>query len=124
MIQMTAPKGQMQPVKPTKDKRYGLMKVRIGTNHVVRCADGIKRQFEVKDLSRHPKIKTIAVCFHCAKEWKNEAELVAAHPDEEIMQRQQEQHLYGLWNDEPTAPVAEGQKVNLGTVVGLLSDTF
>lgn len=106
------------PVKPERKKRLGLMKIRIDSNHIVRGPDGVNRQFKVLDITRMPKIKHVAVCLMCKKTWDSEEELVAAHPDNRIMYKQEEIHPYGFWSDEP---VEKGNK-DPGKVVGLLSD--
>lgn len=107
-----------QALKSTKKKRFGLMKIRIESNHIIKGPDGVNRQFKTKDRTRHPKAAVVAVCLACKKTWETEEELLAAHSDERILRKQEEAHPYGFWCAEP---LEKGNK-DPGKVLGLLSD--
>jgi hypothetical protein len=80
------------------------MKLRIGTNHVVRCPDKVIRQYKVRDKRLHPYAKTVAICLFCKEQWPTEQELLAAHPETNIMVKQEEPHVWGYWSDDPVNP--------------------
>lgn len=121
------------PGAPTRKPRYGTIKIIIGSNHVIKGPDGIKRQYTTRDKSRFPKVKCVAVCLKCAKTFESEEDLLASHPDERVLRKQEEAHAYGFWSDEPLEPVEKtdnkvdklekaDKKLNPVKVVGLLSD--
>jgi hypothetical protein len=114
---MNSSSSTANPLKTPK-KRFGLMKIQIDSNHIIKGPDGINRQFKTRDLTRNNKAKYVAVCLACKKTWENEEELMAAHPDERILRKQEEAHPYGFWSDEP---LEKGNK-DPAKVVGLLSD--
>ena len=99
-----------------KKVRFGTFKIRIGSNHVIKGPDGIKRQFTTLDISRHPEVKTIAVCLKCGEKYETEEALLAAHPENRVLAKNEESHPYGWWSDD----VKEGGKKK--DVIGLLSD--
>lgn len=112
------------PLKSVRQKRFGLMKIKIDSNHVIKGPDGINRQFKTKDITRHPKLKTTVVCLACKKTWDTEEELIAAHPDERIMRKQEEPHPYGWWCDDLIVLKEKDDKTpkDPAKVVGFLSD--
>ena len=96
--------------------RVGLMKVRINSNHIVRGADGINRQFNTKDLQLWSRAKKVLICVACKRTFATEQELLAYHQaDPGRLER--EAHPYGFWSEDP---IGESEKP--GLVVGLLSD--
>ena len=105
------------PVQQTKKPRYGLMMARIGSNHNIKLADGIVRSYKVKDKTRHPKVKCVALCLGCNKKHATLEELIADHPDEVILRRQEEKHVYAFWSDDPI----DAKDKDPAKVVGLLS---
>lgn len=94
--------------------RYGLMKARIGSSHMIRGKDGVMRQVMVRDRERHARESVVWFCLSCRVDFKTEAELVEAHPEPHIMERQQEKHVYAMWSDKPVAEDSQ-------ELVGLLS---
>lgn len=123
--------GQMKapPVSSGKQPRYGLMMARIDSNHVLRTPDGIERQYKVKNANRFPKANTVAICFFCKKQHATIEDLVADHPDEKVMRKQQERHVFALWSDDPLDGVKKEESkekkekpvIDYNKVVGLLS---
>ncbi len=112
------------PLKAGKP-RYGTMKIRIGSNHVVSGPDGIKRQFQTRDISRFAsKAKYVCVCFRCNKQWENEAALLMDHPENRILEKQEEEHVYGFWSlvyTDFTEP-KKGETIDYTRIIGLMSD--
>lgn len=110
------------PVAGPKKKRYGLFKVRPGSDHVIRCPDGQARQFKVGER-RHLKEGATLLCYckYCKKDWPTEQDLLAAHPDQVVMIKQEEDHAY-VWKEvkEPTA--GAGKSGAVATIVALFSD--
>lgn len=99
-----------QVVTTEKKKRFGLMRVRVESNHILKMGDGktTKRmQVTARDRSRFPEAKTVCVCVYCrdhrAENWKfkSERELVAAHPTRAVMVKSEEAHVYFWWSDDP-----------------------
>lgn len=106
---------------PAKKVRFGTMKVRINSNHIIKGPDGIKRQFQTLDKSRYPKAVCSCVCLKCNKSYEDEETLLADHPDNRTLTKNEEAHLYGWWCNEPANPDAKG-KLDPAKVLGLLSD--
>lgn len=114
------------PVTPTKKPRYGTFKIKIGSNHIIKTQDGIQRQFKVRDKSRHPKANVVCVCLYCKKTFADEETLLSEHPENRILEKQEEAHVYGWWSDDPIEPSTDEKQnklaVKSGKVLGLLSD--
>lgn len=109
----------------TRKVRFGTMKIRIGSDHIIKGPDGIARQFKTLDKSRHPKAKMVCVCLKCNKQFDTEEDLLANHPDERILQKQEEAHPYGWWSNDPVNPddkPSKDGKIDPTKVLGLLSD--
>lgn len=84
--------------------RTGIMLARIGSQHMVRGANGEYRQHTTADLARHPGVATHAVCFarECrGKTWATIEACVSEHPADEVMRRQGEVHVVALWSNAP-----------------------
>lgn len=112
------------PTTPSRNPRYGLMMARIGTNHVIKNSDGVVRQFKVRDKSRHPTAKCVAVCLHCNQKFQTVEDLIADHPDEAILRKQQEKHVYVFWSEDPvdkTEKSDKDKKLGFDKILGLLS---
>jgi hypothetical protein len=96
-------------------KRFGCIPARIGSEHMLRLKidwtsarpgemarpirKGTNVQLTVQDITRHSKLAAEAkwVCMHpeCrGKDWDSKEELLAAHPDNRILEKQEETHLY------------------------------
>ena len=83
-------------VAPSKKKRFGVFKIIPGATQTLRFRDGIDRIVTTRERRECGDVKTVAVCIKCQKEWPNEKELLAAHPSDKIMQKQEEAHPYLL----------------------------
>lgn len=112
------------PLKQERKPRYGTIKVKIDSNHIIKGPDGVNRQYKVKDISRHPGVKTACICLKCGKAWPTESEMKADHADEQILVRQSEAHIYGWWSEDPAEPTADKKPKDLAKVIGLLSDEY
>lgn len=119
----------MQAMNQPRGIRYGLIKIRIGSTHMVKGPDGKKRYYVVVDKSRHLSLNAVCVCFECKQTWSTEEELKAAHPEEREMRKNEEKHVYGWWSEEIDAEKPEktnGKKKSDGPdpdrFIGLLSD--
>lgn len=108
--------------------RYGLIKAYVGSNLVMRHADGVKREHAVLDHAHHPAAKGGFFCFACNRSWPTEELLRKDHPEQRKMVKQEEKHLYAFWStdqqetgdqDDKGKPIL---KKGLGHVVGFLSD--
>ena len=71
---------------------------------MIKNADGIIRQYTVQDLSRHVtaegKEPPVCVCLYCKKTFANEQELLVSHPEERVLRKQEESHIFGWWLEE------------------------
>lgn len=124
--------NQAQPLKQEKKARFGLIKVRIDSHHVLKSPDGRQRQFRVLDKRRYPKAKLTCVCLYCKKSWQDEETLLAEHPETYEMEKNEETHIYAFWSDDPLEPSSNEDKkiaakedelaVKSGKVLGLLSN--
>jgi hypothetical protein len=91
--------------------KYGCIAARIGTNHMVKLRvdwtseqgrsfrKGTNVQLTCLDITRHPELtKTKGLvtwhCVYCRQDWESKEELIAAHPDNRILAKQLETHLY------------------------------
>ena len=115
-----------------QERRSGIMKAYIGTNHDVKV-QGRVAKFQVREYSKHPDAIGEYICLNCCKKYDDEESMRAAHPSDEVMQRRGEPHVIALWSDDPTVveePVkgADGkvipQRVDPFKVIGLLSDEW
>jgi hypothetical protein len=110
--------------------RFGLIKVFIGSDHVIKGPDGLNRQFKVRDKSKFPKVECQCVCLTCNKAFEDEETLLAEHPENRIMTKQQEKHVYAWWSTKPVIAAvadvkAEKDKkvvVDYTNIIGLMSD--
>lgn len=90
----------------TPKKRYGLMRVRVESNHVLRIG-GVRQQVRARDRSRFPDAKQVEwTCIWCRDHggrgtFKTESELVASHPSRSVMTKQEEAHVYFAWCNDP-----------------------
>jgi hypothetical protein len=91
-------------MKQQQQGRTGLCMVRIGSQHMVKLADGSKIYVEVLDRSRHRKAKCCARCLTCGVEFPTSDELIEAHPEEDIMARNNEQHIWGFYSSDLKDP--------------------
>lgn len=103
-----------------RKKHVGLFKILVGTTHMVKGSDGVKRQFRVTDKNRGSVKDVSCVCLACNATYADEAELRAKHPEESVLRKQQEPHPFGWWSNQPKA---KGD-ADPGKVVGLLSDEY
>jgi len=108
------PQYQIQIQSP-RAARLGLLKVPVGSAHMVKGKDGVGRYFDTADRSRFPKAKTVCRCLTCNKDFPTEDALIEAHPSEAVLVRQNEKHVYGFWSDDPMTKDSEAP-------IGLLSD--
>jgi hypothetical protein len=115
-------------------KRFGCIAARIGTSHILKLKvdyisgsragempkmfrKGTNIQLGVEDITRHPDLRSQAkwYCHFCRDEWDTKEELIAAHPENRILAKQQETHLYYAYvqrNASPGKPAKlEGGKV-------------
>ncbi len=118
----------------TKTPVRGITKAKHGTNHPMRGTDGVVTMVPVRDRSRYPhaKVRHIclnAICMAAGRKWTSLESLIAEHPEQKIMARQEETHVVAMWSDDPlvaVAPKAKGDKdapePPPGEPIGLLSD--
>ncbi len=92
-------------------KLTGTHKARAGSNHVVKGKDGVGKQMPILDKTRKLGLKGTCLCLTCGLEESSEAKLLAAHPDESILRRQDECHVYA-WTE----------RKEDGTLMALYSD--
>jgi hypothetical protein len=97
--------GHSQPDYTSHNRRirYGLMRILVGSTHVIVGPDGKHRQFAVLDRARHRSAKCVAVCLGCNRTWATVEELIAAHPSATEMVKSEAKHPYGWWCDELSA---------------------
>lgn len=84
-----------------KQKKYGLLEVKVGSNHIVRTRDRVKRQVRVRDLGKYRDLTCVCVCLSCGKEYKDEYDLQSQHDDEHKMFLEEQVHVWGYWSEEP-----------------------
>ena len=123
---------QRETVVQSKRMVFGLLKARIGSDHMIRTGKSLA-QFRVQDIRRHSKAKAIAwICLHpeCrGTKFASEAELVEAHDSAEDLVKRNEKHVFAAWSDDPVVlkPATkdkDGKSVAEVThPLGLLSDT-
>lgn len=117
------------PVGPAKRKRFGCIAARIGSQQAHRLgvtAEGARAgsivHAIVKDVTRHPEEAEQAkwVCRHAAcasKSWQSKAALLKDHPENRILDKQEETHLYlAVFEAEATPAVAEKRDEKSGKV--------
>lgn len=103
------------------EMQYGAIKARIRSAHLIKCPDGVAREFTVEDRAAHPTAKTQVICFCCKGNWKTEQEFLAEHVN---TYDKRESHAYAWvrfaeWEvDKDKKPI----KPEFETVLGLLSD--
>lgn len=120
----------MQPTLKAPKPIYGLNLLRIDSNHIVRCSDGMSRQYTVRDLAKHPKCNRVVVCLKCGKTYASKEELFEQHPEHKVMQNNEETHSWAYWSEDPVlAGKAEEKEtkgapkiVDYARILGLLSD--
>ena len=105
-------------MQPAKKKKLGLFPITIGSNHVFKNADGIRRQFRAGDIRLVEDPEAKLYCFRCKQSYASKVEMLAAHGPDSELQKQEDGHPYGYWSDKP---LVKGDK-NPAKVVGLLSD--
>lgn len=95
-------KGAPAPVIGSQVKRFGIVKMRIGANFMIRGKDGRKAQFEVRERARFKSAPAVFVCLHAeckGKTFKTADDVIAQHPEHEVMERSEETHIVGMWSD-------------------------
>jgi hypothetical protein len=129
--------------------KYGCIAARIGTDHMIKLRvdwtteqgrmvrKGTNVQLSCQDITRHPELtKAPGVvkwhCVYCRQDWDTKEELLASHPDNRILAKQNETHLYYATAQRSAAPgkpaKMDGNKVvaeavePTESVVKLLSD--
>ena len=128
----------MTDVTKPKQHQYGLSKIRVGSSHQIRNAEGEHASVTCIDsrdkAGLDPKARPF--CLKCQRSYASIQEMHTAHPEERVMQRQRESHPWGLWSDRPIrvqkithhfgSPQPErndkGEIIMVDTVVGLTSD--
>lgn len=82
--------------------KYGMLLVRVGSNHVVKCADNVRREFRVRDAARHPNANRVVVCLTCNRQYASKEELLADsdHPDYAVMAQNSSTHVWGYWSED------------------------
>lgn len=111
--------------RPQLKVRFGMVKIRVGSKHMIKGKDGIARHFTVLDYSRNPDRKSVAICLHCKQTWPTMKELLASHQPNAVLRKLEETHVYGYWCDEQTVPLDKNDKnakADPGKVVGFLSE--
>lgn len=128
--------ASMQAPLAMNQKRYGCFVARIGTDHFHKfrvpfstrfrngeatgqtVAPGIKLYSIVEDITRHPEVKDHVMwyCAYCRQEWKSKEELLAAHPDNKVLVKQQEAHLYYAVAEVPGVPGQHAKHDDKGKV--------
>lgn len=100
-------------------KRTGLIKVRIGTQHLIKeRRKGQKGEsIEVRDVGQHPDAKVVVRCLTCKKDFKSEKDLVSGHPSAADMKEDGETHVWGFWSEDKAPEGDAGFPI-----LGLLSD--
>lgn len=134
-------RGAPAPVVATQSKRFGLVKMRIGSNHMIRGKEGRRAQFEVRERARFKGASIVHICLNplCAgKTFKNLDDVIAQHPEHEVMEKNEEAHVIGMWSEalmlrDPPHTVLDAKEIeklktsgvdldSATTVVGLLGD--
>ena len=109
----------------TTKHRYGMVKARLKSRHVLLCPDGTRQQFEVTELRRKLNARTICLCFDCGKKAETEDALIAAHPEQYEMAKLKEKHTYAWVHLEDIKLDDKGKPIDpkaKDTVIGLLSN--
>lgn len=103
-----------------RKQRFGILKIFVGTTHMVKGPDGVQRQFRVGDKTRGNSKDLTCVCLKCQQTYADEATMRAAHADEHVLRKQSEAHPFGWWNNTPKTK----EDKDPGRVIGLLSDEY
>ena len=109
--------------------RYGLIKAKIGSCHMVRGPKGTLQQLQVHDASRYPEAVKVVRCLTCRETYKTVEEMKAAHPTHQEMVKANEKHSWCWWTDEQMevrapdgTPQLDANGKQRMMPVGLLSD--
>jgi|HubBroStandDraft_1064217.scaffolds.fasta_scaffold24572_8 hypothetical protein len=114
--------------------RYGCIAARIGSNHMVKLKvdwtspqgrtirKGINVQLACEDITRHPDLTTAPGlvkwhCVYCRQDWDTKEELVASHPDNRILAKQNETHLYYATAQRAASPGKPAKHDDKGKVI-------
>jgi len=89
--------NETQTTKPRE--RFGLMKARIGSQHVV-IIDGKRVIFVVRSLDDFPNAKRCVRCIGCRQQWPTTEECAKAHPDYRVLEQAKEKHVWAWWSDD------------------------
>lgn len=117
-------------------KRYGCIAARIGTSHILKLKvdytsgarpgeipktfrKGTNIQLGVEDITRHPDLVSSArwYCHYCRQEWDTKQELLASHPENRILAKQEETHLYYAYVQRNASPARAAKLDDKGKVV-------
>lgn len=117
-------------------KRAGLLQLRVGSNHFIKCADGVRRQFEVKDLAAYPECSRVCVCLTTGNAYASYAELLKNEPTDLELKKRDESMVWGYWSEDTEESIAETAKadpkkdpvnkaksVDYSKILGLLADS-
>ncbi len=88
-------------------KRTGLLQIKVGSNHFVKCADGVKRQFEVKNVDAYPSATKVCVCLTTNTVYPTYAEMFAAQPSAVELRKSEESIVWGYWSEDTEESLAE-----------------
>jgi hypothetical protein len=87
-------------------QRRGMVKIPIGSQHIVRGESGAQQSYTVRDASQFRGVATKVLCLarECrGKRWDTIEACLAEHPPHDVMARQNECHPVGWWSEEPAA---------------------
>lgn len=123
----------------TQRKRCGVFAARIGSDHHVKFSiaaprryrngqvnesdppipAGMKQYVCVEDISRHPEVKGHVRwhCTYCRQDWSSKEELVAAHPDNRVLQKQEEAHMYYALAEVPEIKAVAAKTDEKGKII-------
>jgi len=97
-------------VQQSYKKRTGLLQVRVGSNHIVRCADGVKRQFEVKPLDAYPNASKVCVCLSTNTVYPTYAEMFAAQPSASELRKEETSIVWAYWSEDTEESLADAER--------------
>lgn len=83
-------------------KRTGLLQVRVKSNHIIRCKDGVRRQFEVKDVehANYQNCSKVVVNLTTNTTYPSYGELLADTPDAATMRREEQSMVWAYWSED------------------------
>lgn len=86
----------------TFKKRTGLLQVRVKSNHMIRCKDGVVRQYEVRnaDSGLYKDCSKVVVCLSTNQSYENYGALVAASPTNDVMRRNEQSLIWAYWSED------------------------